>query len=359
MQLESQKDLRLFYLFCRRFKSQLHGEVSYSNMFPTMTKKVSVFNTSWKPDRPISKGATAYHDAVINASWHVDNIQELIDTFSKKIKNGDLVVDFGAGTGASAVYFLKKIKKKFDLWLVDNSPSWLGKAYDILHTKKNVDFFILEKIQDKYETLNETIGKDIAEHVISANTVHLIPDINRAFKGVYKALKPGGAFIFQSGNIARVNRKKGLMMIDNSVKEVHDIAVKIIQTSDEFKKYKKNSTKRIRLNLDQRKLVFPDPRFIEYYVSHLQSAGFKEPSVTYKSIKVFYKDWLSFLRVRRLQAGILPEVGGRDTDPATEQERDRLITMAAHEFFNTLKKTNPFATKSFFTAEWTYVSAKK
>src|SRR5687768_5963203 len=110
-------------------------------MFPVMIKKVSVLNTSWKPDRPTSKGASAYHDAVVNASWHVDNIQELIHIFSKNIKNGDLVVDFGAGTGASAVYFLKKIKKNFELWLVDNSPSWLGKAYDILHTNRHVSFF--------------------------------------------------------------------------------------------------------------------------------------------------------------------------------------------------------------------------
>jgi len=26
---------------------------------------------TWKPDRPVSSGATAYHDAIVNASWHI------------------------------------------------------------------------------------------------------------------------------------------------------------------------------------------------------------------------------------------------------------------------------------------------
>lgn len=323
-----------------------------------MTKKTSSSNISWRPDRPISKGATEYHEAVVRASWHIDNIQGLIDIFSKKIKNGDFVVDFGAGTGASAVYFLKKIKKHFILWLVDNSPSWLGKAYDILRTNNRVNFFILRKTKNGYETLDKTIDKKV-NHVVCANTVHLIPDINKAFRGVYESLKPGGLFTFQSGNISRIDREEGLMMIDDSVKEVHDIAMKMIQTNDAFKQYRKDLTNRIRLNSDQRKLIFPDPRPVEYYVKQLLSVGFKKPTVSYKRIKVFYKDWLSFLRVRRLQAGILPEVGGKDASVDAEHERDKLITLAAKKLFSDHFRQNPFADNTSFTAEWVYVSAKK
>jgi len=323
-----------------------------------MTKKTFRTNILWKPDRPTSKGATAYHKAVVRASWHIDNIQELINIFSKKIKNGDFVVDFGAGTGASSVYFLKKINKKYGLWLVDNSPSWLGKAYDILRTNKHVNFFILRKTKDGYETLDKTIGKKI-NHVVCANTVHLIPNINKTFRGVYEALKPGGLFTFQSGNISRVGREKGLMMIDDSVKEVHDVAVKIIQTNDAFKRYRKDLAKCIRLNSDQRKLIFPDPRPVEYYVKQLLSVGFKKPAVSCKRIKVLYRDWLNFLRVRRLQAGILPEVGGKDASVDAQRERDKLITLAAKKLFSDLFRQNPFADGTSFTTEWIYVSAKK
>ncbi len=120
-----------------------------------MTKSSKEF---WRPQRPVSKGASAYHEAVVGASWHINNIEELIKLVKNKIKNGDIVVDFGAGTGASAVYFLKKIKKNYKLWLVDNSPSWLGKAYNLLQKKKNVDFLIIDKIRDNYRKLNEIIG---------------------------------------------------------------------------------------------------------------------------------------------------------------------------------------------------------
>lgn len=314
---------------------------------------------AWHPTKPTSKGAAAYHNAVVRTSWHVDNIQELIYIFSKKIKNADVVVDFGAGTGASAVYFLKTIKKDFTLWLVDNSPSWLGKAYDILHKKKNVDFFLLQKTEHGYQGLDDVIGQKTVDYVVCANTVHLIPDIDKAFRGVHNALKPGGTFIFQSGNIARKDREQGLMMIDDSVKEVHDTAIKIIQTNDEFKKYRKNLTDRIRLNSDQRKLVFPDPRPLEYYIRVLKLAGFKDPKVSYKRIRVRYKDWLAFLRVRRLQAGILPEIGGKDASLDEEKTRDTIISLAAHQLFISLKRENSFANKMSFTAEWVYVTAKK
>ena len=33
----------------------------------------------WKPDRPTSKGATTFHDAVINASWNHQCVDALID----------------------------------------------------------------------------------------------------------------------------------------------------------------------------------------------------------------------------------------------------------------------------------------
>lgn len=323
-----------------------------------MPTKTLLHTSSWSPDRPTSKGATAYHDAVVYASWHIDNIQELIDIFSKNIRNQDVVVDFGAGTGASAVYFLKKTTTPYNLWLVDNSPSWLGKAYDVLRKNKHVNFFLLEKTKNGYETLDKTIGEKV-NHVVCANTVHLIPDIDTAFKGIYKALKSGGTFTFQSGNISRKDREKGIMTIDDSVKKVHDIAVNLIKTNDAFKQYRKDLAKRIRLNSDQRKLVFPDPRPTEYYVKHLQSAGFKKPIISYKRIKVSYEDWLRFLRVRRLQAGILPEVGGKDAAIDVEHERDQLITLAARKLFSGLSRQNPFADNTSFTAEWTYVSAKK
>lgn len=146
-------------------------------------------HTLWHPTKPPSKGATAYHDAVINASWHFDNIKGFLEFVSKKIKKDDIVVDFGAVTGGSGIYFLEHIKKTFTLWLIDNSPSWLGKAQEILNHKPNVMFSILEKIEDRYVLLHEIIGEKSAHHVVSANTVHLIPPLRETFGGIFPDFK--------------------------------------------------------------------------------------------------------------------------------------------------------------------------
>ena len=315
--------------------------------------------STWLPNKPASRGATAYHNAVVNTSWHKENIKELIKIIKEKIKADDIVVDFGTGTGTSAIYLLRNLAPNFKLLLVDNSPSWLTYAYEILHKNKNVSFFLLGKKVNRYMTLDETIGKNCADHVVSANTVHLILNIKEAFKGIYNALKNSGTFTFQSGNIVPTSKKRGILMIDDSINNIHDIALDTIRIDSAFSKYKNGLDKRIKEQDHQRKFVFPSPRPIEYYLEILKSVGFKNHKVTCKHIKVNYDDWLNFVRVRRLQAGILPEIGGKDASTKEEKDRDTIITKASHEFFRKLKKQNSQASARSFTAEWIYVYAEK
>ena len=314
---------------------------------------------SWHPDRPTSKGANSYHDAVFNSSWHIENIDEIIKIVCKKIKDGDIVVDFGAGTGASALYLLKNLNMGFRLWLVDNSASWLGKAYEILNANQNVEFFLLDKIEERYATLAETIGKNAANHVISANTFHLIPNLEETFNGINEALKLNGTFTFQSGNIIRRDRQEGILMIDDTIKRVHDIALEIVRTNKKFVKYKNDLDKRIEIENNQRKFVFPEPRPVEDYLKVLKSTGFNYENPRCRLIRIKYKDWLDFLRVKRLQAGILPEIGGKEPLPEEEQDRDEIITIASNQLFKELETQNQMADDKSFTAEWVYVTAVK
>lgn len=324
-----------------------------------MAKKKLGQYSSWQPTKPVSIGATTYHNAVINTSWHKKNIYELIRIIREKIKDKDIVVDFGAGTGTSAAYLLKYLKTNLTLLLVDNSPSWLTHAYETLNSNKNVAFFLLEKKEDRYLRLDEAIGENSVDHVVSANTVHLIPNIKEAFTGIYDTLRNHGTFIFQSGNIIRSNRKNGILMIDDSVNEIHEIAIKMIRKDITFNKYKKDLDKKIEQQTPQRKFVFPSARTLEYYSKILKSVGFRNIKVSYKRIKVAYKDWLDFLKVKRLQAGILPEIGSKNATPQEEKDRDTLITKASLEFFKKLKSQNPFANSKSFTTEWIYVQSEK
>ncbi len=314
---------------------------------------------SWKPDRPASSGAAAFHNAVINASWLHDCVDKLTEFVAPRIRENDIIVDFGAGTGTSSARILKKFDNKIRLWLVDNSPAWLGKAYEFLSSRSNVDFFILGKKQDRFATLSETIGKDSVNHVFSANTVHLIPNLKGTFKGIFYAIKKNGTFIFNSGNIIREEKPEGALMLDSTVYRVHDIALKIIKTDPQFKKYRDGLYKKIESTLPQRKLVFHYPRNVKEYISTLKETGFSQIQVWYKLIKIKYSDYLKFLRVRRLQAGMLPEIGGTDPSPDEEKDRDKLITMASLKFFQELKESNPLADGNSFVGEWAYVSALK
>ena len=91
----------------------------------------------------------------------------------------------------------------------------------------------------------------------------------------------------------------------------------------------------------------------------LKNAGFDYEEPQYKLIKISYKDWLDFLRVKRLQAGILPEIGGKEPSTEEEKDRDELITMASNKLFKELETQNPMADDKCFTTEWIYVSATK
>ena len=320
---------------------------------------VSTHFKPWIPDKPASKGATAFHEAVANSSWLQDDLYELVKIVRSKIHKGDTVVDFGAGTGSSAILLLKYLKKEINLWLVDNSQSWMAKAYEILNKFPNIKFFILEKKGNQYVTLAETIGNGVADHVISANTVHLIPDLKETFSGIALALKNGGTFTLQTANLLREDRPEGTLMIDDTVKSVHDIAIDIIRTEPQFESYRESLNERIKSEEAQRKFVFPDPRPIEVYLKALTEAGFEPQEPICILIKITYKDWLNFLRVKRLQAGIIPEIGGKEPSPKEEEDRDRLITISALKLFKELEERNPLADNKSFTVDSVYILSKK
>lgn len=314
---------------------------------------------SWKPDRPTSSGATAFHNAVINASWLHDCVDKLTEFVAPRIRENDIVVDFGAGTGTSSARILKKFDSRIRLWLVDNSPAWLGKAYEYLHSNPNVRFFVLEKKNDHYSTLSETIGKESVNQVLSANTIHLVPNLKETFRGIFDSLKPNGTFIFNSGNIEREGKPKGALMLDSTVYRVHDIAIDLIKKMPKFEGYRECLDKRIKEFLPQRKFIFPYPRDIKDYLSAVKDAGFRQIKEYYSCFKVKYSDYLDFLKVKRLQAGMLPEVGGLEPNEKEIRDRDKLITKASLQLFDELRENNPLADDKAWQCEWAYIAGVK
>ena len=321
----------------------------------TLPKQLS----PWRPDRPVSKGATAYHEAVADSSWLRDILFELSKIIMPHIKKNDIIVDFGAGTGTSAFHLMKNLSMPVSIWLVDNSPSWLAKAYESLHGASNVEYFVLEKKDGRYSTLAETIGENSADHVVSANTVHLIPGLEETFRGIFSSLKKSGTFTFQTGNFLRQDRPEGALMIDDTVKTIHDLAIQTIHNDSKYAIYRQGLMERMLAEEPQRKFVFPDPRPIQFYLDVLKASRLKHEETHFIPVRIKYDDWLNFLRVKRLQAGILPEVGGKEPSAGEEKDRDDLITQSALKLFQDLKENNPLANDEYFTIECVYVLSRK
>lgn len=98
---------------------------------------------------------------------------------------GKKILDIGAGLGESSVYFALKGAK---VTTTDISPLMVEKVLN-LAAKFSVE---MEGIVSTAESLN--VPEDHFDFVYIANTIHHVPDRERLFLQIRRALKPGGLF---------------------------------------------------------------------------------------------------------------------------------------------------------------------
>ena len=107
----------------------------------------------WKPvnlppekllDGQIYHKSLYFDDHDLNPrKWHRDATEPLIDLAINEIKNGDIIVDYGSGTGGSAIELVKRLDSlgiDFKLILVDPLESWFSNAYNLLNDRPNIFF---------------------------------------------------------------------------------------------------------------------------------------------------------------------------------------------------------------------------
>ena len=176
--------------------------------------------TGWFPkdlsDWEVNDGE-AYHRALYHngdlekpVSWHKNSVETLLDLAMPHINDGSVVVDYGTGTGGSAIELLRKLDARgvsIDLVLIDPLKSWFGKAREILGEREDVHFelSIVEGADGGvyFRSLQEMLGERKADVIISSSTLHLVPvkaidDLVKQFAG---SLKPNGAVIWNSGDL--------------------------------------------------------------------------------------------------------------------------------------------------------------
>lgn len=259
---------------------------------------------SWTPEglsaQDIADGEE-YHSVICDASWQEESISELVELALPYIKSGDVVIDYGTGTGGSAIALLKALDArgiKITLVCMDVLPSWFSKAYELLHKRSDVKFYSLwDPVARRIKPLHEVLGSRKANVIISASTLHLIPEkaVEQAMVGFSDVLVNGGALIWNSGDIDANRLPQSALLHDpfRMVREKIEKDPDYIQVLDRL-----SADDRARV-LKEATNVFPKPKEPVFLTGALEKAGFSGRLV-FKDILVKYPDAIRFILVQRL-----------------------------------------------------------
>jgi ubiquinone/menaquinone biosynthesis C-methylase UbiE len=112
-----------------------------------------------------------------------------IPTDHALINEGDTVVDLGSGAGNDAFVARRIVGAEGHVYGIDFTPAMLNRARNNAATLgyHNVEF-LLGDIE------NIPLKDNLADVIVSNCVINLVPDKARAFREIYRILKPGGRF---------------------------------------------------------------------------------------------------------------------------------------------------------------------
>lgn len=306
---------------------------------------------------PVEELARKYN-AVKNHGWY-RNLDPTLDEMQALVRDGDVVVDYSAGTGILVEHFLKRAPElRAGYLLVDASPKFLRLALDKLGSDERTAYRWLRFIKEekRLEMLDEVLPEPIKSGGVnvlcSTNAIHLYFDLPDTLASWGRVLKPGATVLVQSGNIENPAAPEGSWIIDTTVERIQPIAREIVATEAKYERF--------RLGLDDaertaaydklRQKFFLPVRPLGYYVDALSDAGFERVSVTEKPIEADVADWTDFLNA--YHEGVLGWAGGSKRidgeDPSTKAValRQELLRDSLNQLFEG---------QPSFQACWTYL----
>ena len=123
--------------------------------------------------------------------------QEIIDKTKKYLKEEDVVLDFGCGTGTRTIELGKFVKHIHGL---DFSSEMINRANNKKERTeaKNVSFSTGTLFSAKFK-------KAEFDAIVAYSVIHLLEEPERAIRKIYEWLKPGGVFI----SVTACFREKG------------------------------------------------------------------------------------------------------------------------------------------------------
>ena len=302
--------------------------------------------TGWEPsgisDAEIWDGE-AYHRALYHegdtdrpVKWHKNSADKLIEIASPHIENGSLVVDYGSGTGGSAIELLKCLDERgveVELVLIDPLKSWFSKARGLLGERDGVHFELSTERgvsgRNSFRRLEDIMEGRKADVIISSSTLHLIPaktigDLALQFAG---SIKEDGAFIWSSGDLESDLMPENSVLIHDPYRAVREFlrhdgirSARLSEMADDEKEFHERRLDRI----------FPNPMSIEVVLEALSGAGFSS-DLQGKVVPFSREDAENFVLVPRLAEIASPLHLGEERDNAIRGALDTALGSIADE----------------------------
>ena len=302
--------------------------------------------TGWEPiglsEEEVEDGE-AYHRALYRdgdanrpVSWHKNSVDRLIEIASNHISDGALVVDYGSGTGGSAIELLKHLDSigiGVELVLIDPLVSWFSKARDLLGSRDDVQFELsIERDSNgrtSFRRLEEILGGRRADVIISSSTLHLIPaktmgDLALQFSG---SLKEDGVFVWDSGDLESDLRPDSAALLHDPYRAVREMLRDDEKRSSMLDEMSEDEKGRHERRLDR---IFPVPLSIEVVKEALAGAGFST-EISDKVVSFSKEDAESFALVPRLSEIAAPLQVGDERDDAIRRALDKALKSIAKD----------------------------
>jgi SAM-dependent methyltransferase len=305
--------------------------------------------------------AARRYDALKLTGWY-SNLDRTIGQIREGLADGDIIVDYSGGTGIlEERLFAAEPSRHFGVVIVDSSPKLLRLGLEKFRPEDRVAFRLLERLKekDRMQYLDECLGKPLVDRgvdtIVTTNAIHLYYGLLDTLRSWSRAIRPGGRVLINSGNIWHPEAKEGEWIIDETVSEIHRVAMDIVSQERRYAKYRHvlDDTERLAAYAALTNKYFLPVRPLEHYLRLLEQAGFGEFEVERKNIEVIVDEWLALLEL--YHEGVLGWVGGAERiegrAPSEKGVKDRLDLMRK-------ALARLFGKGGSYTAYWTYISCE-
>ena len=316
--------------------------------------------SGWEPidisEEELADG-DAYHNALYHngdtrnpAEWHKISVEKLIDLAIPHIKDGALIVDYGCGTGGSAIELLKTLDMRgleVELVLIDPLVSWFSKAREILGERDNVHFELSVQTDNSgkrsFRRLEEMLSGRKANLIISSSTLHLIPEktIGDLMIQFANSLDEDGVLIWDSGDLESDLRPENSALLHDPYRHVREILREDNMRSSRLSEMSVADREKHERRLDR---IFPSPTHLQVILDALGDVGF---SIEVSDLVVDFSngDAERFILVPRLAEIAAPLLKGKERSIAIKSAlRDSLELIA----------NNGRGTGTHYRSHWVY-----